>query len=133
MLELDLDVLQSRGEAELRFEARVADWAMRKFLATNLERTEDGTGWRWQVNLQALAAALPVLEANSLAPEDRFAGPVCVIAGGKSRYVRPEDHAEIRKHFPAVSITVIPESGHNPHMEARAEFVRIFRQGTPAA
>ena len=33
MNELDLRTLQSRAEAEMRFEARVSDWAMRKFLA----------------------------------------------------------------------------------------------------
>jgi pimeloyl-ACP methyl ester carboxylesterase len=43
MNELDLTSLQSRAEAELRFEARVDDWAMRKFIATNLERTPTAT------------------------------------------------------------------------------------------
>ncbi|GAB1487724.1 alpha/beta fold hydrolase [Opitutaceae bacterium] len=124
MLELNLDTLQSRGEAELRFEARVADWAMRKFLVTNLDRTADSAGWRWQVNLPVLAEALPVLEANPLTSTDRYTGPVQVIAGGRSRYVRDEDHAAIRQHFPTAMITVIPEAGHNPHMETRAEFVR---------
>lgn len=124
MLELNLDTLQSRGEAELRFEARVADWAMRKFLVTNLDRTEDGTGWRWQVNLPVLAEALTTLEANPLTPADRYGGPVQFIAGGKSRYIRDEDHAAIRTHFPSATITVIPDAGHNPHMETRAEFVR---------
>ena len=124
MMELNLDTLQSRGEAELRFEARVAEWAMRKFLVTNLDRTEDGQGWRWQVNLPVLAAALPELEGNPLTPTDRYAGPVQVIAGGKSRYVRDEDHAAIRTHFPNATIAVIAEAGHNPHMETRAEFVR---------
>jgi esterase len=124
MMELNLGTLQSRGEAELRFEARVAEWAMRKFLVTNLDRTEDGQGWRWQVNLSVLAAALPELEGNPLTPADRYAGPVQVIAGGKSRYVRDEDHAAIRTHFPNATIAVIAEAGHNPHMETRTEFVR---------
>lgn len=128
MLELNLDTLQSRGEAELRFEARVADWAMRKFLVTNLDRSEDGQGWRWQVNLPVLAEALPALEANPLAPLDRYEGPVQVIAGGKSRYVRDEDHAAIRAHFPNATIAVIADAGHNPHMETRAEFVRVLQQ-----
>lgn len=123
MHELRLDTLQSRAEAELRFESRVPDLAMRKFLATNLERTEDGR-WRWLIHLPALTAALPRLEANPLAAEDRFEGPTRFIVGGKSRYVQEADLPVIRKHFPAAQVDVIPESGHNPHIETRAEFVR---------
>jgi pimeloyl-ACP methyl ester carboxylesterase len=123
MLELDLAHLKSRGEAEMKFEARVPDWGMRKFLTTNLERGDDGR-WRWVVNLPAIAAALPALEKNPLAPEDRFGGAALFVAGGRSGYVRNEDHAAIRRHFPAAQIETIAESGHNPHMERREEFVR---------
>jgi pimeloyl-ACP methyl ester carboxylesterase len=125
MNELDLASLTSRGEAEMRFEARVPSLGMRKFLTTNLERGEAG-GWRWSVNLPALTAALPLLEQNSLRPEDRYAGPTLFIAGGRSQYVQPEDHEAIRRHFPAAQIEVIAESGHNPHMEARQQFVELL-------
>jgi pimeloyl-ACP methyl ester carboxylesterase len=127
MNELDLAHLQSRAEAELRFEARVDDWAMRKFLATNLERLPAG-GWAWQINLPVLTAALPALEKNPLAPDDRFAGPTLFIAGGKSRYVSSADWAATAEHFPSAQLEIIAESGHNPHMETRAAFVDIVRR-----
>ena len=127
MNELDLGSLQSRAEAELRFEARVSDWAMRKFIATNLERSGDGAGWRWVINLPVLTAALPVLESNPLVAGDRYPGETLFVAGGKSRYVQAEDHASIRTHFPQAQIETIPESGHNPHMETREAFVRLVR------
>ncbi len=123
MNELDLGSLPSRGEAELRFEARVAEWAMRKFLVTNLDRTNEGA-WRWQINLPVLTAALPEIEGNPLADDERFDGPVGFILGGKSRYVGPEDHASIHRFFPAAAVEVLAEAGHNPHMETRAAFVR---------
>jgi pimeloyl-ACP methyl ester carboxylesterase len=126
MNELTLADLKSRAEAEMRFEARVPSWPLRKFLATNLERTEAG-GWRWQINLPALTAALPTLEGNPLVASDSYAGPVRFVAGGQSAYIEPDDHAVIRHHFPAARIDVIPESGHNPHMEAREAFVRLVR------
>ena len=65
MNELRLDDLHSRAEAELRFEARVPDPALRRFLATNLERDAAGR-WRWSINLPALTQALPALVKNPL-------------------------------------------------------------------
>ncbi|MDQ5977259.1 MAG: hypothetical protein QG602_231 [Verrucomicrobiota bacterium] len=126
MNELDLDSLTSRGEAEMRFEARVPNLGMRKFLTTNLDRDEAGR-WKWTVNLPVLTKALPGLERNSLAASDRYDGPALFIAGGKSQYVQPGDHAAIRRHFPSARIEVIAESGHNPHMEARERFVALVR------
>lgn len=126
MNELNLADLRTRADAELRFEARVPSWPLRKFLATNLERTEEGV-WRWQINLPVLTAALPVLESNPLAESEAYGGPVRFVAGGQSNYIEADDHAAIRRHFPAARIDVIPESGHNPHMEAREAFVRLVR------
>lgn len=125
MNELDLGSLSSRHEAEMRFEGRVPGLAMRKFLAMNLERSADGR-WRWAVNLPVLTRALPEMERNSLGADDRYEGPVLFIAGGRSSYVRPEDHPAIRRHFPGARIGTIAASGHNPHMDTREEFVRLM-------
>ena len=124
MNELDLTDLKSRAEAGLRFEARVPNWAMRKFLTTNLERGADGM-WSWQINLAALTESLSELEKNPLSANDHYAGPVRFIAGEKSPYIEEEDHAVIRGHFPRADIRVLPNCGHNPHMEAKAEFVAM--------
>lgn len=123
MQELNLDSLRSRQEAELRFEARVVDFAMRKFLTTNLVRTGEGK-WEWTINLPVLTEALPHLEKDSLTPADRFAGPTLFVVGGRSRYVEEADHAAIRSHFPQAKIETIAGAGHNPHMDARAAFVQ---------
>ena len=124
MHEINLAELKSRTEAELKMESRVADWAMRKFLTTNLERTADG-GWRWTINLAGITEALPVLEADPLGGDEIFAGPALFVLGGKSRYVSAEDHQKIREHFPIVEIRIIAESGHNPHMQNREEFTEL--------
>jgi pimeloyl-ACP methyl ester carboxylesterase len=121
MNELRLEELRSRGEAELKMEGRVPDWAMRKFLTTNLERGDDGT-WRWAVNLPVLTASLPEVEANPLAAGERFGGPMLCVRGGRSRYVTDEDAAKLTEYFPAARIETIAAAGHNPHMETRAEF-----------
>jgi len=130
MNDLELASLQSRAEAEQRFEARVPEWAMRKFLLTNLARDQQGK-WTWTINLPALTAALPALEANPLDATDRYAGPTLFIVGGKSRYVEVGDHAAIRAHFPTVRIETLSTSGHNPHIETREAFVTLVRSLAP--
>ncbi|MEO6876235.1 MAG: alpha/beta fold hydrolase [Opitutaceae bacterium] len=118
---LDLVTLTSRVAAEQSFESSISDWAIRKFLLTNLARTTDGH-WQWSINLLALTAALPVLEGDSLTPTDKFGGPTLFITGGKSRYVDVSDYAAILAHFPAARIETIAASGHNPHIETREAF-----------
>jgi esterase len=122
--ELDLASLTSRSEAELRFEARVPNLGMRKFLSTNLTQSDDGA-WRWLINLPVLTDALPVMEKNCLTPDDHYAGPTLFVLGGRSRYAEPGDHGLIRGYFPRAEIEVITDSGHNPHMDAREEFVKL--------
>ncbi|HVW20328.1 MAG TPA: alpha/beta fold hydrolase [Opitutaceae bacterium] len=119
---LDLTRLRSRADAERELEAAEPDWAMRKFLTTNLDRDEAGR-WRWTVNLPVLTAALRELEGNPLGAGERYAGPALFILGGRSRYVAPGEHALITAHFPAARIETLA-AGHNPHMEDREAFVR---------
>jgi esterase len=128
MNDLNLRELHSRAEAELRLEPRVASWAMRKFLTTNLARDAAGH-WHWQINLPVLTTALPQLEANPLAPTDRFDGPALFIAGGKSDYIEPADEPAIRAHFPAARIAMLAGAGHNPHLDARTAFVAAVLGG----
>jgi pimeloyl-ACP methyl ester carboxylesterase len=128
MAGIDLAALSSRAEAERILEKRVPDWALRRFLLTNLERREGG-GWRWLANLPVLSRELAALEESPLAPADRYLGPTLFITGGKSPYVGPGDREAILAHFPAAAIRTLPGSGHNPHMEARREFVSLL---TPA-
>lgn len=123
MHELQLDEVQSRADAEMKLETRVPDWGMRKFLTTNLERVEGEQGWRWSINVAAITRALPTLERNPLKLEDVYQGPALFVTGGKSRYVGAGDVAAIHAHSPRAEIEIISESGHNPHMEARSEFI----------
>jgi len=124
MNELDLGSLQSRTEAEMKFEARVPDLGMRKFLATNLAR-DDARGWHWTINLPVITAALDEMEKSPLTPKDKFRGSTLFIAGGKSKYVEKSDKDAIWSHFADARIEYIPTAGHNPHMDHRVEFVQL--------
>ena len=125
---LDLAHLTSRAEAEMRFETRVDDWAMRKFLGTNLERTSEGR-WRWVINLPALTGALPVLEKNPLGAAEHYDGPCLFVTGERSNYVAAGDREGIRRYFPTARFVTIAGAGHNPHMEQREAFVQAVLEG----
>lgn len=120
---LPLDAISSRKEAEAFLQERLRNWAFCQFLLTNLVRGENG--FTWQVNLPVLTENLPALAKSSLDPEETFAGSTLFVRGGRSDFVRDEDETLIRRHFPAARIEVIPESGHNPHIEEREAFVNL--------
>jgi len=122
MMGLDLARLASRREAEDLLAGAVPERDARRFLVMNLERQKSGE-FRWQVNLPALAAALMGLRASPLGPRDRFSGQTLFLLGERSTFVRKEDEAVIRAHFPRAEIAVIPDSGHYPHAENRPRFV----------
>ncbi len=127
MNELRVETLRNRAEAELRLEARVPDLGMRKFLITNLDSLEGG-GFRWAVNLPVLTASLAELEKDPLEEAACFGGATRFIAGGRSTYVEETDRAKILGHFPAAQLKFIAQAGHNPHMDAREEFLALLRE-----
>lgn len=119
---LDLSAVTSRKDAEEKLAAQVPEWGMRQFILTNLGQDAEGR-WRWTVHRAALTAALPAILGNPLSPGEVFAGPTRFLRGGKSDYIRDADLAAIRAHFPSADLVTLPESGHNPHFDARAGFV----------
>jgi len=123
MRRIDPAAVRSRSEAEELIAHDVLDWGMRQFLLTNLERRKEGVGFRWVIHLEALTAALPVLEASSLRAGETHAGEVLFVVGGRSSYFLPGDEDGVRRHFPQVQWLRLEASGHNPHFDAREDFV----------
>lgn len=119
---LDLAAVKSRKDADEKLAPLVADWGLRQFILTNLGQDAEGR-WRWTVHREALTQALPQILGDSLSPGEVWDGPTRFIRGGKSTYVRDEDLALIRAHFPKADLVTLPDSGHNPHFDARAGFV----------
>ena len=119
---LDLAAVKSRKDAEEKLAASVPEWGMRQFILTNLGQDPEGR-WRWTGNREGLTRSLPEILGNPLAAGETWNGPARFLRGGKSNYIRDEDVATIRAHFPQADVITLPESGHNPHFEARAGFV----------
>lgn len=122
---LDLQAITSRSEADPLLAKRIADPAVRQFLLKSLTREADGDAYRWKFNLSVIAEKYAeILHAIKL--DFPFEKPTLFISGGKSGYVKEEDHAAILEDFPAARFVVIPEAGHWLHAEAPAHFMEIL-------
>ncbi|MDP0500137.1 MAG: alpha/beta fold hydrolase [Verrucomicrobiota bacterium JB022] len=123
MRRLDLGSLKTRGDAALKLEDEVPDWAFRQFLLTNLDRDPETKGFIWTVNLAELEAALPTLFAAGLEPDQHFDGPTLFLKGENSRFIRDAHLPVIGQHFPQARVEVIPKSGHNVHFDNVDAFI----------
>jgi pimeloyl-ACP methyl ester carboxylesterase len=132
MRALDLSGLTSRGEADRRLSAHVADPALRAFFLQSLDlKAEGGPGWR--LNLDVLEAEMDKI-VGWPATEGRFDGPTLFLTGAESPYVKPEYRDTIRSLFPAARFAKLPGAGHWLHADKPREFeetVRVFLD-TPA-
>jgi pimeloyl-ACP methyl ester carboxylesterase len=131
MLRLPLDEVESRGDAESRFQE--SDPGVKAFLLQNLRR--EGEGWRWQANLGLIAADAAqgrqsrIAGWPDVAGEVRpFEGPVLWIAGGESRYVKDEDSDVMRSLFPRTRQLTIKGASHWVHTDAPDVVVAALRR-----
>jgi pimeloyl-ACP methyl ester carboxylesterase len=115
-----------RLDAEEWLEKDIRDWAFRKFLVSNLERSPDG-GFHWVINLDILQAALPRLFIQVPEEGRHFEGPVLFIRGGDSRFFEDGDLRMVRQFFPSATLQTIAGAGHNVHFDQPEAFVKAVR------
>jgi pimeloyl-ACP methyl ester carboxylesterase len=121
MRALDLSTLTTRAQAEEFLRARLADVELARFLLTNLVREADA-GFRWRLDLDGLAAALPQLARSPLTAGENYPGPALFLRGELSDYIRDSDRPAIAAHFPRHQILVLGRAGHNLHVDQPAAF-----------
>ncbi len=108
----------TRVAADAALTPDVADPRIRGFLLQNL-RVGDEPGWT--IGFDAIAAALPVIEAwPNLA--GRYDGPTLFLRGARSDYVSDAAWPAIRALFPAATVKTLP-TGHWVHAEDPDGFV----------
>jgi pimeloyl-ACP methyl ester carboxylesterase len=123
MLSVRLEPGLTRPGADAVLAPAVSDPQTRAFLLANL-RT--GPVPRWRLNLPAIAASMPAIEdwpGWSGAP---YPGPVLVIAGARSDYIRPDHRPAIRALFPAARIVTLKDAGHWLHADNPAGFIAVL-------
>jgi pimeloyl-ACP methyl ester carboxylesterase len=126
---LDLGSLSRRSDADAALADAVPDPTVRGFLLQNLRR--DGDGWRWQVNLDVLGDALPVIGGwpeDQLAGTPPYPGPVLWVAGAGSDYVTPAYAEAMDRWFPRRRLVTVKDAGHWVHSEQPEVFLEVLRR-----
>lgn len=113
-----------RAEADRLLAGTVPDPAERAFLLQNLVFDADGAP-RWKPDLAAIEAAMPLIAAFPELPRHaRYDGPVLVVRGERSAYVRPEHYEPTLALFPRAVFVTVPGAGHWVQAEAPEAFLR---------
>jgi pimeloyl-ACP methyl ester carboxylesterase len=128
MRDLDLDSLRTREDADHALRSAVPSRMVRSFLLQSLVR-DGADGWRWRLNLPALARDLGQLRGFPEPPPGAtFEGPVLWVAGANSHYVLPRDRERMDALFPATRLVRIKNAGHWVHSEQPEVFLETVRR-----
>ncbi len=124
MLNLDVNHLQSRSEADLQLKSSIPNDNIRLFLLKNLSRNKSG-GYRWKSNLNAIVNNYSKILENidGDIPSDI---PTLFIKGGNSDYI-DDDEEIIKAYFSNAKIKIIEGAGHWVHAEAPAELLGLVK------
>ena len=116
---IDLDLVNSRQDADKALTNAIETKGVRQFLLKNLRKTENG--WEWRLNLAGLRKCYADL-IGAPAQEGEFSGPVLFIRGGSSDYIQEQHREAITRRFPKAESKTIAEAGHWLHAEKPAVF-----------
>jgi len=119
MKAVDMSVVTRRSEADKQLAEMVPDALLRAFFLQSVVLGEGGT--RWQLNLEALEAEMPKIMGFPDV-DGVFEGPVLMLSGANSDYVKPEGQPEILQLFPKAEFAEIKGAGHWLHAEKPREF-----------
>lgn len=117
MREVDLGLVETRGDADRQLQMTINDPGVRAFLLQSLDVKKR----RWRLNLDVLADEMDHIVGF---PEvtGTFDGPTLFLSGANSDYVRQTHRERIRALFPAARFAKIPGVGHWLHAEKPREF-----------
>lgn len=125
LLEMDLDRLTDRKDAETYLSQHISEEDVRQFLMKNLTRKPEG-GFEFKMNLPVLWENYPAILAGvEGAP---FEGPSLFIRGSRSKHViLPDDEPLIKKMFPNSTIETVEGAGHWVHAEKPVELLGLVQ------
>lgn len=122
MRALDLRGVSRRGAVDALLSPAVPETAVRLFLLQNLTPGPDGL--RWRLNLDAILRGMGEIAGfPDLPAEAVYRGPVLVVRGERSDYVRESDLEAFRRRFPAFTLVTVSGAGHWVHAERTEPFL----------
>jgi len=120
---VDLNLINSRRQAETILRDYIADAGVRLFLMKSLYRNDQGK-FAWRMNIQSLEACYEQLRSANES-EDPFDGPTLFIKGEQSSYITERHRGAIVNSFPSAKVKIIQNTGHWLHAEKTVAFNRL--------
>ena len=121
LLNMNLDVIKNRVEADDILSKYIDQKFLRTFLLQNLELV-DGK-YKWSINLKAIKKSLNDLRKFPLIKNiKKFNKEVLCIYGGKSNYVKVEHFEIFKKYFSNIIFHEIKNADHFLHVDSPLEF-----------
>lgn len=124
ILDLDLDKVESRKDADEKLSKHIGEIGTRLFLLKNLKRTDKG--FEWKANFSLLNK-----EYKNIMSDFENAEPstteTLFIKGGESHYINTNDEREIRELYSNVQIKTVEGAGHWVHAQKPEELLSLVR------
>lgn len=115
----------TRKEADAALVEAVPETGVRAFLLQNLDLAAEPP--RWRIGLDEIAAAMDdIVGWPDLPAGARYDGPVLILRGESSDYIRPRDEDGIRALFPRARFATVAKAGHWLHAENPAGFLEAL-------
>ena len=124
---LDLNKITRRAEANKLLGEVLDDDELRLFLLQNLV-VRPGEATHWRINLEAIRENIDHLVQYVPDNTQTFSGPVDLIRGAESAYVRESFYPLFKTLFPAINFHVIEKAGHWPHAQNPNSFLKVVHQ-----
>ncbi len=127
LLELDLNTISSRKQADEILEQSLSNKGIRDFLLTNLQRDTSGKhgAYKWRMNLEAIAESYANIKIG-LETDSVFPGETLFVKGGESDYLLPIYTDSTLALFPEAKVSVITGAGHWVHSEKPEQFLNLI-------
>lgn len=117
---IDLNIVHTRGEAEIIMKQHIESIGVRQFLLKNLYWKDKGQ-LAWRINIPVLKKQM-IHILSKLSDISVFV-PTLFIRGALSNYILEEDFEELEDIFNDIRIQTIENAGHWVHAEAPEKFI----------
>ena len=126
LLDMDLDLIKNRGEADDILSKYIDQKFLRSFLLQNLELVD--SKYQWSINLRAIKKSMNDLRKFPIIKNiTKFDKEVLCIYGENSEYVKEEHFNIFKKFFSNILFHEIKNADHFLHIESPLEFYEVSK------